>query len=342
MFKHYCLILLTLVVTPCLAVIDFDAPPPEYILDTKQIKINDYPDAFNPSVVRWEGKLLMSFRNIANPKDSYNSSQIGLIWLDESFDPIGKAQILEIHDQTAGLPHRAEDARLIVVRDRLYMIYSDNIAPEITRAGFRVYIAELKSDKGKLSIVSKERLNDFEGNEKGLREKNWTPFEWNGDLFLSYTLNPHIVFKPLLGTNSCETAAISETSLDWKWGELRGGTQTYLIDGNYLTFFHSSERIVSKFSEGKEMLHYYMGAATFEASPPFRMTAISPEPIVGSDFFTGRRYKPYWGSWRGIFPGGFIFDDDFIYVFYGKQNHELWVVKMDRKGLFESLVTLVH
>lgn len=302
-----------------------------YILETKQIHLKEYPDAFNPSIIRWEGKLLMSFRNIANPKDSYNSSEIGVVFLDEDFNQISPAQILL-------KSCRAEDARLIEGNGHLYMVYSDNEDPALSKGGFRVHVAKLKEKGNVFTISSKDRLVNFEGADPSLREKNWTPLIYENELLLSYSLNPHLVFKPLLGTGSCETVALTNAPLEWSWGDLRGGTQFFPVDEHYLTFFHSSIRMASEASGGKEMLHYFMGAATFTKEPPFKMTQISPTPIIGDDFFKGKIYKPYWGSWRGVFPGGFIVNNDFIWIIYGKQNHELWVVKLDKEGLFHSLI----
>jgi predicted GH43/DUF377 family glycosyl hydrolase len=306
-----------------------------FVLEIKQISIPSYPHAFNPSIIRWKGKILMSFRNLANPKDSYNSSEIGLVWLDENFEVASEAQILKI----SNYPNRSEDGRLIEVNGRLYMIYSDNEDQVITKRGFRVYIAELAEKEGLFTILSKEKLTNYEGESEHLREKNWTPFNYKDELYLSYSLNPHLVFKPLFKKNVAETVALSRKDLPfWIWGDLRGGTQTLEVGDCYLTFFHTALKMASVYSENKEMLHYFMGAATFKKEPPFEMSYISPEPINGRGFFSGAIYKQYWGSWRGIFPGGFIFDDRHIYIFYGRQNCELWMVKLDKKGLFNSLI----
>lgn len=335
---HRVLFIFFISVFTCASAFDPEIFSQDFVLETKRIYLPGYPDAFNPSIVRWKGKLLMSFRNIANPKDSYNSSEIGLVWLNEQFDPVSLPQILPLGNLTPFWPKRAEDARLIIIDGHLFLIYSDNEDLLIKKDRFRIYVAELIDEEGLFYLQSKDRLEEFEGNDRGLREKNWTPFEYDGTLLLSYSLNPHIVFKPMLGSSNCETYSISTSHLNWSWGELRGGTQLLQIDNNYLTFFHSSLRMISDYSDGKEMLHYFMGACIFDCEPPFAMTGISPEPIVGPGFFSGNVYKPYWGSWRGNFPGGFVFDDHFIYIVYGKQNHELWMVKLDKKGLFDSLV----
>ena len=317
---------------------NLEETPESFVLELKQLHIPGYPNAFNPSIIRWQGRLLLSFRNISNHKDPYNSSQIGLIWLDENFNAIAEPQILIICENDSKKCKRAEDARLIEVDDHLYMVYSNNEEDVLAKGNFRVFVAELKEENSLFYLSSKDRLSQYEGETQNLREKNWTPFNYQKNLFLSYSLNPHLVFKPIIGNEICETICSTYKDLpNWQWGELRGGTQSLLIDGRYLTLFHTAIRMSSIESGGKDMLHYFMGAATYNSEPPFEMTAISKAPIIGKGFFSGKIYPPFFGSWRGIFPGGFVFDNNYIYVVYGRQNYELWMVKLDKKELLTSL-----
>ena len=57
-------------------------------------------------------------------------------------------------------------------------------------------------------------------------------------------------------------------------------------------------------------------------------------------FYHGTSYKPYWGSIAAVFPCGFIDVDDYIILAYGRQDRELWIAKIDKKGLYESLVSV--
>ena len=86
------------------------------------------------------------------------------------------------------------------------------------------------------------------------------------------------------------------------------------------------------------MPHYFRGAYTFSRHPPFEGTAVSPQPIVGKGFYHGPIYERYWGSVRVVFPCGFIYDENYLWVSYGRQDHELWIAKLDKKKLLESLV----
>jgi predicted GH43/DUF377 family glycosyl hydrolase len=79
-----------------------------------------------------------------------------------------------------------------------------------------------------------------------------------------------------------------------------------------------------------------MGAYTFSKEPPFTIEQISQEPIVARGFYEGEEYRT-WRPLRVVFPGGFLADEKFIWVAYGRQDHEVWLVKLDKQGLLDSL-----
>ena len=85
------------------------------------------------------------------------------------------------------------------------------------------------------------------------------------------------------------------------------------------------------------MTHYFMGAYLFQDQPPFAIEKISPMPIISPDFYKGPNHKT-WKPLRVIFPCGFIYDENFIWVSYGRQDHEAWLIKLDRKKLMKSLI----
>lgn len=337
-FKQKNTYFIFLVIHSISAIIDLEEQAQDFIITTKRIVLPDYPYAFNPSIIRWHDKLLLSFRVIPDPKHSFNS-WLGLVWLDEHLDPIGEPQQLQLRSPQSTIPSRAEDGRLVMIGQTLYFVYSDNEDPAITRGGFRMYIAQLEYDGQNFMPIHIERLTYFEDNNEKRREKNWVPFDYNGTMLLAYSLAPHKILCPLLdGTQHCKTLISSESPIDWQWGDLRGGTPG-LIDGNhYLAFFHSSKKMATIHSQGKEMPHYFMGAYTFARDFPFTITSISPEPIIGKQFYHGDHYKPWWGSVRVVFPCGFVFYGDYIWLAYGREDHELWIAQLDKKKLYESLI----
>jgi predicted GH43/DUF377 family glycosyl hydrolase len=316
---------------------DLEEDSQSFVVSTRQIHIPGYPNAFNPSIIRWKGKLLLSFRVIPNRKSSFDS-EVGVVYVDSQFQSISKPQILKTNVLNPLIPSRAEDARLICLNDKLYMVYGNNKNEKITRGGFRVFISELLEENGSFVLGPTETLTDYEGENSNLREKNWSPFVYHNDLLLIYSIHPHVIFRPLFYSEACETFAKSSLLPDWKWGVLRGGTPAHLVGDEYLTFFHSCTMMASAHSGGKETLHYFMGAYTFSKEPPFEMRRISPEPIVGKDFYNGKQYVPYWHPVQAVFPGGFIMNDKYLWIVYGRQDHETWVVKIDKAAFFESLI----
>ncbi len=321
-------------------VIDLEDYAQDFVLEAKQIEIPGYPYAFNPSLIRWRGFYLLSFRIIPNRSASF-TSYVGLILLDDDFNPVSDPQILDTRGMESMVPSRAEDARLIYIGEKIYMVYSDNSEVQIAKGGFRVYLSELTFDGAHFQVQNIESLLQFEGETRSLREKNWVPFDYQGNLVLAYSFQPHKIFLPLRGTNSCETLFCTSNEIDWPWGILRGGTPGLagaLERDEYLAFFHTSLDMVSEHSDSKKALHYFMGAYTFSAEPPFEIKRMSAEPIVGQMFYKGAMYKPYWHPVRVVFPGGFVFDENYIYVAYGRQDHEIWIATLDRKKLIDSLL----
>lgn len=321
-----------------LALVDLEEKISEMIITSKQIIIPDYPHAFNPSITLYQGKLLLSFRVVPNAKEPF-TSYLYLVKLNQEFDPIESPILLPLRKDNDPAPCRAEDGRLTVVNDRLYIVYSDNEDEKISKGGFRQYIAEIEeTPRGEWVVKEKTKLAEFEGQSQERREKNWTPFNYNNILLLAYSLAPHRIVVPLLNQHKAKTISQTDTSFAWQWGELRGGTPAIRDHDHYIAFFHSSKKMRSMHSQGKEMPHYFMGAYCFEKDWPWKITAISKEPIIGKNFYHGQAYRPYWGSVIALFPAGLISSDSYFWVVYGRQDHELWVTKIDKKKLYAQMV----
>jgi predicted GH43/DUF377 family glycosyl hydrolase len=307
----------------------------DFVLETRKIEIKCCPGAFNPTITRWKGSLLLGFRirNLATG----STNQIGLSWMDEKFNLIGPPKLLHLPIKHPLGLSKLQDPRLITISDRLYITYTDMIADALSRDIRRMYIAEIYYDGEYFYTGDPECLTAFEGEQPQRWEKNWTPFDYNNNLMLIYTPIPHRILRPISGTGTCETIASSWASVQWAWGQLRGGTPALKVGDEYLSFFHSSKNMRTTHSAGKNITHYFMGAYTFSSEPPFKITRISSNPIVGKKFYNGPTYKT-WKPLRVVFPCGFIPDDKYLWVTYGRQDHEMWIAKLDKKGLFESLL----
>jgi hypothetical protein len=196
------------------------------------------------------------------------------------------------------------------------------------------------ADDGSFKISNPNSLIHYENEIRQRKEKNWVPFEYHKMLIMTYSIQPHRLFIALPEIDRCVSFASTIGSIKWEWGNLMGGTPALLIDNNYLSFFHSNKAMATVQSNGQVMNHYFMGAYTFEAQYPFAITGISPHPIVANSFYHGPMYNT-WKPLRVIFPSGFIVEGNDIWVSYGRQDHEMWVVKMDKTKLLSSLKPVV-
>jgi len=86
-----------------------------------------------------------------------------------------------------------------------------------------------------------------------------------------------------------------------------------------------------------------MGAYIFSAEPPFEITAISLVPIAHDSMYSGQ-----WIYYPGapflmdyvVFPTGFVLPlpgEDDVFLFYGHQDKQGWVLKMSLSGLLNGL-----
>jgi len=317
---------------------DFNNLKTSYVMETKKITIPEYPDAFNPCIVRWKDKILMSFR-VRDPNTA-STDQIGLVLLTNDFELAGPATILERFNETITtrfyMPSYAQDPRLITLNDELYIIYSNIYPTHSGQAVRRMVIGKVNYDSHGFNLVHPHPLLSIEGFELDKKEKNWVPFIFENNLLLAYSISPHRVVQPLDLENTCVPFSLCQKSITWDWGTIRGGTPALKVGDCYLSFFHSLKGMTTVQSDKENMTHYFMGAYTFDAKPPFTIKSMSKKPIVAKTFYEGPMYHN-WKPLRAIYPMGFVFDDQFIWVSYGRQDHEMWVVKLDRKELLKSL-----
>jgi predicted GH43/DUF377 family glycosyl hydrolase len=325
----------------------------DFVLETKKIEIPGFPNGFNPSFIEFRGDILLCFRagkNYEWPDDGdpdyvtlisdlkptssrYSPNNIVFVLLDKNFNQKSTPQILEFPNQN--LRFRQQDPRLVKVDGDLYLVYSDIFNECTSCETRRMCVAKIAYNRDKFSIKTLERALDFDGLDEKKLEKNWTPFDYKGTLLMAYTISPHRVLG-CYASKWCEFFN-SCSKFEWPWGELRGGTPAIKVDDHYLAFFHSSTLVSTIQSEGKKIQHYFIGAYTFAGEPPFELQTISPKPIVGKGFYNGEEHQT-WKPLRVVWPAGIIVDKESIWISYGRQDHEMWIAKLDKEGLYRSLV----
>ncbi len=265
----------------------------------------------------------------SNPWLSY----IGIVLLNESFEPISTPRLISTRTKNSQVQSQSEDARLFSYQERIFLIYNDNMEVNNTDYTDRrdMHIAELFMQQNEFSVSAPLRLL-HQDKSHYLWQKNWEPFEWNKKLLISYSVNPHEILYANLLNGDCYSCYETQSALEWEFGMLKGSSSPQLVDGEYLAFFHSGTVLSSFASWGWDFWHYFMGAYTFSPNPPFEITRYTPLPIVAEGFYTQSTHEK-----RVIFPGGYVVMDPHIYVAYGKDDYEIWIAKLDKEELKKAL-----
>ncbi len=163
-------------------------------------------------------------------------------------------------------------------------------------------------------------------------EKNWIPFTSHGAFYLIYSTEPHRILQLNLETGVCQEFAASETSFSWPWGEIRGGTPAFPIQGVLLTFFHSSQELPAQSLFGEKVgRNYVMGAYLFEDKAPFAVQKITPFPIGSlQDYLHSNRRKV-------IFPAGMAIEGNAIHVVWGKNDTGIYLSTFDKDKFLSTM-----
>lgn len=240
------------------------AIPPEPSFVKRLDHVNCWPGnpgrRFNSSIAQWEDGFLFAYRT------GWEGSEIYLGRLDAELNPVGQPWKLELYHATEAHYGR-EDVRLFWHRKRLHVTYV-GVRKKFQSSRVSVLYARLGED------LRVEQVYYPHYHRRNPWEKNWMFFPWGGDLYAVYSVSPHRILR--IEGSEAELAYESQTAPAWEPGtELRGGACPVLHQGEWWHFFHSRfERPARR---------YTMGVCTFEDRPPFRITRITPRPLLVAD-----------------------------------------------------------
>lgn len=129
------------------------------------------------------------------------------------------------------------------------------------------------------------------------REKNWTPWDYKGRFFYTYSLNPHRILEvDIEGDGTAKLIAETSWTGDLLWDKHEWVTPKYrlntppiqLNDGTYLSTFHTMcmkslstpwHRI-----QPNHLLSYWTGFFQFEGQPPFKVIKVSYKPFMTPNY----------------------------------------------------------
>jgi predicted GH43/DUF377 family glycosyl hydrolase len=307
------------------------------IINTTDISIPGYPNAYNPSLIPYEEGYLLSFRvkyydfasyirKLCNVRTDY----LGLVKLNRQLKICGEPYLLDLQSYDDTLSHSAQDARLFKLGQKVLLFFNDYGATR-HRSSYALYVTELIEKEGQLQ--PKQRAKQLKYENMISIEKNWIPFVAAGKLFLIYSGQPHLILEPNLESGTCQRVASTDITTPWKWGEIRGGAPAAAVDEGLLTFFHSSQELPAlSFFGQKTGRNYAMGAYIFENTYPFTIRKITPTPLGQvEDYVKNNRRKV-------VFPSGMVIDEEVIHVAWGKNDTNICISTFDKEKLISGMI----
>ena len=332
-----------------------------------------FTNKLNPAIERWDNRTLIIWRpNLYDSSITVSWLTDDLSSIDSAFSHAGLAASTPIPIKIFKFNQMREDPRLLAMRDgSLVIAYTSK--ESLFQPPKQCFIVGKKNLLTGILEFNDTVL--LETKDSKITQKNWIPFEFNDRLLFIQSIEPlhiveHIAHDPMtkraqlrsivkVGSNKHASNGLnyfSNTSSDVSlrmlyhhphtplssiWSAnyglpIRGGTPAILIRGVYLAFFHT----VSKFQLPTDLRTYFMGDITFCPRPPFNVHTISRHPIVNESMYQGK-----WTDSPKIdyvmFPIGIMRDrekeNDFVWLSFGHQDIEGWVVQFELDGLFQSM-----
>ncbi len=306
----------------------------------KNIEMAGLKAGYNPSVVRVANKNYLFFRyDVENIYEGYGDKTIKSFVACAVYDQ-EMEQLLELKE--IGFDSSfAQDPRAIYFQGFIYVFCNKPVTDPldaIKNPLRRMCVAKI--DPETLEVVEQAIL-EFALYDV---EKNWIPFVGEDEkgveaLFLIHDLKTSHILR-LDATHLSVVYPVYVGSLvqevtDWEadWGKVGGGTPAVRIGDEYIHFFHS--RYVPEMG-GVPLRYYVMGAASFDAKPPFQLKRISKEPIV----FDGMYQSPFRRSnLYSAYPSGVYYDEQSnqIQVSLGENDRTMKMMYIDKDALNQQM-----
>lgn len=305
-------------------------------IKAKQILFPNFPKAYNPSLIQTDYGLLLVFRYIPDITQLAHST-IGAVLLNSDLEPLNEPQILNTRNAGDSTPSYAEDARLFQFQGNTYVIYNDNLDVKENEAPIErsLFIAKLNYENEVFWLDRPLKLYHAEHHRSRRIEKNWSPFQWQDHLLISYTLSPHEVLKVDLETGCCTPVYHTKSGYAWEWGTLRGGSAAQIINNEYVAFFHTRTRTASQISQFNAIPHYIGGVYTFNTEPPFNLKRVTNTPLIHDMFYSKE------DNWIRIFyPAGFALVDGMVHLAYGIDDKEMWIAQIPWTQIEDCLLPI--
>lgn len=284
------------------------------------LRHRDFPNpkwrAYNPSVCRFGGNLLMAYRfqPLPDPNDEDLRSSILLCRVTDDM------RGTEEHVAVEGLRGlHQEDPRLFIHDGKLHLAYSVARYPAHGFWGCHMELAQLKKTKAGWKAAFHYPLNL--GANRADKEKNWQFFSRNGSLCCVYKIVPHVIFDIAEGT-----ARGFEYQPPWRIGTPHGGTPPVSVDGFWFSFFHAWQE------NSDHARLYHLGAYAFDDGG--KVTGMTQVPLLSASEANGFVFNTKKVKWHPlvVFPCGAVFDE----------KEREWLISFGVNDSYCALMRLKH
>lgn len=231
---------------------------------------------YNGSIIRFNGKILMSYRHHWNKS---HQTRLAMATLDENSNVVDNRDIQFPQEL---MKYGLEDGRLFIYRGELWISYTASVFPTMPAKCVMQYAKLIFSDGN--WIVGKHFQPKYPGNDFSTLQKNWTPFVNFDELYFIYGVAGDNQIVLQVDGDEVLPTQYSSPRPQWAYGDIRGGVVLPYKDGKLIRFFHSRTHNGQKY----EWWRYHVGAAIMEGIPPFKTLAVSKNPIL-----SGHEYKAW-------------------------------------------------
>ena len=305
--------------------IGLPGPSLDITSENKELKFPGLLGSYNPSIVSIsDDSYLVSIRVSGHGHSKHWQEHVILCETDKDFNPIADYSLLNSSYKGAhGCP---EDARLFSFRGEPWVIFNNDLST--FRNGSRqMYLSRLTRDHITGQFNTEKVFPIFIDEDR--TEKNWSPMEIDGELYMVCNILPYHILKVDLESGYCSDAQSAEESFQWAFGHPRGGTPFIEIDGQLLTVFHSSKWY--RYLDGLERPIYVMGAYLCEKHGDRKITAYTTIPISAPCFYD--EDNPL----KIIFPSGIEKDGDDLVILSGKNDSAILASRIPIQTLLDSM-----
>lgn len=260
-------------------------------IDSAALKLGRVGEAFNSSLFRFKGRLLLCYRT------GWSGARLHVAELDKDMTPKKVTTLNGLGHPRATVGQ--EDPRLFEYQGRLHVSFTG-----VERSGGGVVTNVLYA-----RLTDDFRIEEvFAPNYFGRRswEKNWVFFEWEGMLLAVYSIAPHVILH--IRGNQAYPLAETNTAFPWSGGTLRGGCPPVRVGDTFYHWFHGRHGAEGDEQHKWHHSKYTIGLYTFPARYPFAIERMTPDPILIADYETLPDDQKRSGNPAVVFPAGAILE----------------------------------